>query len=118
MVVQAISRREFRSRYPRDFHHHLISNYETKKVQRETIFENLKKDHQAKMEQYKVDNIYCMKNTTIAKLTTKVAKQCFSRKMLRENKLDDEGSYFLKITSPKGFASVRESSLPSARGAK
>ena len=104
MIVQAISRRDFKYRFPIDFHVFVAAQYENKKEHRDAIFENLKKDYELKTTQYKADSMYCFKNSSIpTNLTTKSAKQSFNRQIQREIKVTEEANpYYLKsMVSPR-----------------
>ena len=93
-----MTRREFKSRFPYDFHDKVAAQYQSKKESREAIFENLTKDAQPKIDQYKTENLYCLKNASIANLTTKAAKQSLSKQIQRERPAEqDTFPYFINI---------------------
>lgn len=117
MLVQAITKKEFKLRFPQDFQEYVASVYETKKKHREEMFNSMNKDNQSKIDQYKANNVYCIANASIANLTTKAAKQCFSRQMQRESKLAEVpiNNFFSSTTSPRNQTSYREGSLASVR---
>jgi len=98
VILQAMTRREFKSRFPYDFHDMVAAQYQGKKEGREVIFENLTKDSQPKIDQYKAENLYCLKNTSIANLTTKAAKITLSKQIKRERPAEqDTFPYFINI---------------------
>lgn len=104
MIVQAISRKDFKYRFPIDFHVFVASQYEAKKEHRDAVFENLKKDYELKTTKYKADSVYCFKNSSIpTNLTTKSAKQSLNRQIQREIKVnEDTNPYYLKtVVSPR-----------------
>lgn len=121
VLVQAITKKEFKLRFPKDFQEYVASTYETKRKHREEIYNNIKKDNQTRIDQYKADNVFSITNASIANLTTKAAKHCFSRQMQRESKLAEEPVNTIMgtistTTSPRNQApSYRENSLASVR---
>jgi len=98
VILQAMTRREFKSRFPYDFHDFVTAQYQGKKEGRDIIFENLTKDAQPKIDQYKNENLYCLKNASMANLTTKVAKQSFSKQLQREKHVESNTfPYYINI---------------------
>jgi hypothetical protein len=67
-----------------------ISNFHSKKRQRDQIFEISKKEHESKFESFKNDNIYCLKNAHIVSLVSKSSIQGFSKFIQREHQTASE----------------------------
>jgi len=88
-IVQAITKKEFEQKFPNEFHTHIKGLFEKKRAHRETIFEQIKKEHGLKIAQYKSDNVYCLKNRGIKDYLIKPALQGFSKYLNRGNKLWD-----------------------------
>ena len=115
VIVQAITKKDFRYRFPQDLQEYVTSLYETKQKHRESILNALKKDFNTEKDTVKSANASSIANSSISHLATQSARQCFSRYLQRESKV--EASTIFKTTiSPRAQpASHRESSLPSLR---
>ena len=109
-----MTRREFKSRFPYDFHDFVAAQYQGKKEGRDIIFENMTKDAQPKIDQYKSENLYCLKNASMANLTTKVAKQSFSKQIQRERAEQlDTFPYYINVNHAAESQRDQEEILPS-----
>jgi len=65
------------------------------------LFENIKADHELKLDQLKTDNPFCFKNMSIVNLTTQSARNSFNRYIQRGNKVSENNDpYSLQIPSP------------------
>jgi len=100
-MVQAITKKEFEQRFPKEFKNYVKEIYEKKKAHRDLVFEQIKKDQGLKMAQYKSENVYCLKNRGIKDYVIKPALQGFSKYLNRGNKLwDDKDPVLAELHSP------------------
>ena len=86
-MIQAISKKEFQSRFPKEFQSLIADLYEKKKAHRQQVYEHLKKESENKSKQHMLDNVYGLKHTDIKNFVTQPAMQGFSRHLIRGNKL-------------------------------
>jgi len=84
VMVYSISKKDFEAKFFVPFLQYLMSAYEKKKKQRELLFENLKKDHEGKMEQQTNDREYYMKDVSLNHLINKASIQSLNRQVNKQ----------------------------------
>lgn len=104
MIVHTVTKKDFDSKFFKEFNEYLIELHEKKRKQREMVYENLKKEQEAKFSQYKDANVYFMKNSQMKNVMNKSAIQGFSRYIHREQKnIETKTSFPESRKSPEFF---------------
>jgi len=86
VLVQAITRREFKLKFPWEFHEYIMNINDQKKNYHEKALEKFKARVVAREEQYKNENMYCLQNVQLSNIVAKPAIQGLSRQVQRETK--------------------------------
>lgn len=84
--MHSITRRDFRTKFPRDFYENVRETYEQKRTHREGVFEKHKASSLTKEDYYKNENIYCLQNVNMNDIVARPAIHGLSRHIQRENK--------------------------------
>lgn len=104
--MYAVTKEDFETKNFKEFREHILGLCRIKNEQRETIFENALREQEAKTQQYKSGNVYCIKNADLQPLLVKPAMHGLSRYMHREQKVVDASesplaSFFMTATPSK-----------------
>jgi len=86
VLVRAITRREFKLKFPWEFHEYIMNINDQKRNYHEKALEKFKAKAAAREEQYKNENMYCLQNVQLSNIVAKPAIQGLSRQVQRETK--------------------------------
>ena len=118
MIVHSVAKRDFDSKFCKGFDECLLELYERKKMQRDMVFENLKREQEMKVSQKKGTEAYFMKNTQMKNIMNKSVIQGFSRIIHREQKNNGSKHSFTDIRRSPEFTDQELPSLQSFANSK
>lgn len=104
LVVQAITLKDFKHKFPKEVREHVQDLYEQKKVYREAVYEQIKKDNEQKLAQYKADTTYSLQNREIKEYVIKSALGGFNKRMPKSTStktFEDSHGLVDVLVSPK-----------------
>ena len=100
VTVQVITKKLFVERFPADFATSLIKAYQKKKQYRDELLGKKLKDGDLKVENYKNDAVYALKNKGIKDYLVRPSIQGFSRHLNREILIEEKDHSSLEVPSP------------------
>jgi len=81
VLVQAITRKDFKLKFPWEFHEYIMNINDQKKNYHEAALEKFKAKSLAREEQYKKENVYCLQNVQLSTIIARPAIQVLSRQV-------------------------------------
>lgn len=102
--MQGINLKDFKNKFPRETWQYVQDLYEQKKVYREAVYEQIKKDNEQKLAQFKAENSYAFQNREIKEYVIKSALNGFNRRLTMSNSnkmLEDNNGLVEALVSPK-----------------
>ena len=113
LLVQAISRKDFKLRFPKGFHEYVKNMHNQKKIYRENAIEKSKTTSIMKEDSYNKQDVYNLNDNLINTLIAKPAIPALSRGFRRSNNTTRNDDYMFE--NPK-VSSRPKNSLYSPKG--
>jgi len=118
LFVYSIPKKEFSSKFFEKICQQVSGTFEKKKIQRENIFENIKKDYETKVLHRMPETVNYAKSVPISHLITRSASMSLNRYVHREQKMteqkiDNQGSP--KAMSPKAKTPISQPQQPQGK---
>jgi len=116
VMVYSVLKKDFEAKFFVPFWQYIMSLYEKKKKQRELLFENLKRDHEERMEQQTNDREYYMKDVSLNHLINKASIQSLNRQVNKQISEQKESlPANLQLISARKLTLRHESSSPTLK---